>query len=111
MLRLSAVSDKIQGIAIEKFKSRPLQRFAETGEERYARKLGVPKQYHERLLKILHRLASAHPLDGFSGSSRLHPLQGNLKGLWAVTLFGSRRIVFRFENGDVYDVDLVDYHE
>lgn len=41
---------------------------------------------------------------------RLHPLKGNLKGMWSVTLSGNWRIVFRFEDGDAFDVDLVDYH-
>lgn len=41
---------------------------------------------------------------------RLHALRGDLKGSWSVTISGNWRIVFRFEQGDVYDVDLVDYH-
>ena len=43
-------------------------------------------------------------------SYRLHPLKGDRKGQWAVTVRANWRIVFRFENGDVYDVDFVDYH-
>ncbi len=41
---------------------------------------------------------------------RLHPLKGNLKGLWSISISGNWRITFRFEAGDVYDVDLIDYH-
>jgi len=41
---------------------------------------------------------------------RLHPLQGELKGYWSVTLSGNWRIIFRLEDGDAFDVDLVDYH-
>lgn len=41
---------------------------------------------------------------------RLHPLKGDLRGFWAVTVRANWRIIFRFENGDAYDVDLVDYH-
>jgi toxin HigB-1 len=41
---------------------------------------------------------------------RLHPLRGDLKGQWSVTIPGNWRILFRFEDGDAYDVDLVDYH-
>ena len=40
----------------------------------------------------------------------LHPLKGNLKGFWAVTVRANWRIIFRFENGKASDVDLVDYH-
>ncbi len=41
---------------------------------------------------------------------RLHPLKGDMKGLWSISISGNWRITFRFEGGDVYDVDLVDYH-
>jgi plasmid maintenance system killer protein len=41
---------------------------------------------------------------------RLHPLKGNRKGVWAVTVRANWRATFRFEGGDAYDVDLEDYH-
>jgi toxin HigB-1 len=40
----------------------------------------------------------------------LHPLRGDFKGFWAVTIRANWRIIFRFENGEVFDVDYVDYH-
>lgn len=43
-------------------------------------------------------------------SFRLHALTGNLRGFWAVTVRANRRIIFRFEDGTAFDVDLVDYH-
>ena len=42
---------------------------------------------------------------------RLHPLQGNRKGVWAVTVRANWRAGdFLFEGGDACDVDLEDYH-
>ena len=41
---------------------------------------------------------------------RLHPLVGDLAGFWSVTVTGNRRIIFRFEQGRAFDVDLIDYH-
>ena len=41
---------------------------------------------------------------------RLHPLKGRQAGLWSISISGDWRITFRFEGGNVYDVDLVDYH-
>jgi proteic killer suppression protein len=41
---------------------------------------------------------------------RLHPLKGDLKGFWAVTVRANWRIVFQFEDGNAFDVDLIDYH-
>jgi proteic killer suppression protein len=41
---------------------------------------------------------------------RLHPLSGDLKGFWSVTVNGNWRVIFRFEDGQVRDVRLIDYH-
>jgi len=41
---------------------------------------------------------------------RLHALKGDLKGMWSITISGNWRIVFRFVDGDAFDVDSMDYH-
>jgi proteic killer suppression protein len=41
---------------------------------------------------------------------RLHPLKGEFKGYWAVTVRANWRVIFCFEHGHAYDVDYVDYH-
>jgi len=41
---------------------------------------------------------------------RLHPLKGELKGFWAVTVRANWRVIFRFIEGDALDVDYLDYH-
>jgi proteic killer suppression protein len=45
----------------------------------------------------------------FPGSA-LHPLKGELDNYWSVTVKANWRIIFRFENGNVYLVDYLDYH-
>jgi toxin HigB-1 len=52
------------------------------------------------------RKPSDMDLPGFG----LHPLKGNLKDFWSVTVRANWRIIFRFEAGEVHDVDLLDYH-
>jgi len=42
--------------------------------------------------------------------SRLHLLKEALAGFWFVTVSGNWRIIFRFEKGSAFDVDLIDYH-
>jgi hypothetical protein len=39
-----------------------------------------------------------------------HPLKGDRKGEYAITVTGNYRMTFRFENGDVLDLNLEDYH-
>ena len=41
---------------------------------------------------------------------RLHPLKGELRGFWSLTVRANWRIIFRFEGGDAWDVELTDYH-
>lgn len=65
----------------------------------------------ERITLVLADLDDAsNPREIDLPGYRLHPLKGNLKGLWSISVSGNWRIIFRFEDGDVYDVDLVDYH-
>ena len=45
----------------------------------------------------------------FPGSN-LHKLSGDREGFWSVSVSGNWRVIFRFEDGDVYDVDYLDYH-
>ncbi len=41
---------------------------------------------------------------------RLHPLKGGLKGQFAVSVPGDRRVTFRFEDGHAVEIDYLDYH-
>ena len=41
---------------------------------------------------------------------RLHPLKADMGGLWSIRVSGNWRVVFRFEDNEAEDVDLVDYH-
>lgn len=72
---------------------------------------GVISQHAEKLRDILARLdAAAAVADMDVPGFRLHPLKGELKGFWAVTVRANRRVVFRFAEGDAFDVDYIDYH-
>lgn len=72
---------------------------------------GVISEHAEKLRDILARLDAASTaadmdLPGF----RLHPLKGELKGFWAVTVRANWRVVFRFADREALDVDYLDYH-
>lgn len=65
----------------------------------------------DKIARILARLTAANvPEDVDAPGFKLHRLKGDLKGFWAVTVRANWRIIFRFEDGDALDVDLVDYH-
>ena len=42
--------------------------------------------------------------------SNLHPLKGEWAGFWAVNVSGNRRMIFRFEEGNTYQVNYLDSH-
>jgi proteic killer suppression protein len=72
---------------------------------------GVFAEHVEKLRDILARLDAATTaadmeLPGF----RLHPLKGEWKGFWAVTVRANWRVIFRFAAGEAVDVDYIDYH-
>ena len=65
----------------------------------------------DRLRLILSALDQAGEVQDMDQPTfRLHPLKGNRKGMWAVTVRANWRVPFLFEDGDAYDVDLEDYH-
>ena len=65
----------------------------------------------QRLSDILAVLTTARtPSDMGLPGFHLHPLKGDLKGFWAVTVRANWRVIFRFEDGHPADVDLTDYH-
>jgi proteic killer suppression protein len=41
---------------------------------------------------------------------RLHPLNGDRKGEYSMTVSGNWRLVFRVDDRLVTDIDFVDYH-
>jgi toxin HigB-1 len=64
-----------------------------------------------RIADVLGHLDRAqHPSDLDLPGYRLHLLKGGLKGMWSITISGNWRIVFRFVDGNAFDVDLIDYH-
>jgi proteic killer suppression protein len=72
---------------------------------------GVNAEHVRKIKQILALLDAATSLSGLDLQTyRLHPLKGDLKGFWSLTIRANWRIIFPFDDGAVSDVDLVDYH-
>lgn len=68
-------------------------------------------QHIRRIRIILAALDAAQAVGELrTPAFHLHALKGDLKGFWAITIQANWRIIFRFADGDAYDVDCVDYH-
>lgn len=91
---------------IASFRHKGLKRLFEKGEAKGIR--GDQLEKIENILFVLSRARKPEDLNlpGF----HLHPLKGDMKGLWAVTVRANWRVTFRLEEGEAYEVDLVDYH-
>ena len=91
---------------IRGFRHKGLAKFFETGS-----KPGIQAQHVARLRLILGRLGAAtSPNDMALPGLELHPLKGNQRGRWAVSVSGNWRITFGFVGKDADAVDYEDYH-
>ena len=91
---------------IRSFKHKGLKRLYEKDESNLIR-ADLVKVARE----ILTLLDAARSPQGLNlPGYHVHPLKGNRKGYWAVTVRANWRIIFRFVGADACDVELLDYH-
>jgi proteic killer suppression protein len=74
----------------------------------------MPPAMADKPRKLLFALETAkmpEQLGRFPGW-RLHPLKGDLKGLWSLTVTGNWRLIFHYDEqtNTASDIDLIDYH-
>lgn len=93
---------------IETIKDKGLKNYWENDDESK-----VPSEMRKKVRLIMDLLDSAEEIpqdfEPFR-NLRIHPLKGKMKGRWSLDVTGNYRITFRFENKNVYDVDLEDTH-
>lgn len=91
---------------IKSFRHKGLEEFFRRG-----RKSGIQAHHENKLRLQLFQLdAAKQPQDVNAPGWRLHPLAGDLKGYWSVTVSGNWRLIFRFDGEDAELVDYLDYH-
>src|SRR4051794_38778477 len=77
---------------IVSFRRRGLKRLYEDDERR-----GLTPEHVRKIENILAVLDSASTIEGVDVHGfRLHPLTGDLKGFWSVTVRANWRVIFRF---------------
>ncbi len=93
-------------MAIKSFRHKGLRRFFESGE-----KSGIQAAHSKKIERVLDRLHNASEVKDMNAPVYdFHPLKGNLRNFYSVHVNGNWTIIFRFEDGDASDVDLIDYH-
>ena len=94
---------------IKSFKHKGLEKFFKTGSTK-----GIQANHKDKISRILAILNNMVRLNDLSAPEyKLHPLTGDMKGLWAVTVRANWRITFEYdeETSNVYIVDYQDYHK
>ena len=71
-----------------------------------------PLAIQRRAMMRLSRLAEAAVIEDllFPPSHRLEALKGERAGQWSIRINDQWRLCFRFESGNAFDVEIVDYH-
>lgn len=92
---------------IRSFADKETRRLAREGRSRR-----IPADVHTRAMRRIGQLALAGSLEDlrFPPSNHLEQLHGNRTGQWSIRINDQWRLCFRFEDGDAFDVEVVDYH-
>lgn len=88
------------------FKHKGLRKFFEIGST-----AGIQANHAKRLRLQLAALDTAETIKdmdipGFS----LHPLKGEMRRRWSISVNGNWRLTFEFRDGNVHVLDYEDYH-
>ncbi|WP_029890981.1 type II toxin-antitoxin system RelE/ParE family toxin [Polycyclovorans algicola] len=91
---------------IKSFRHKGLRKLFETGSTS-----GVQASHIKRLRMQLAALDTAQAVEDMDiPGVRLHPLKGQMRGRWSITVNGNWRLTFQFQDGNAYVLDYEDYH-
>ena len=92
---------------IRTFADKETERLFATGQSRR-----LPRDIWSRASMRLNHLHFAKRIDDLHSppSNRLEALKGDRVGQWSIRVNNQWRVCFRFEGGNAFDVEIVDYH-
>lgn len=73
---------------------------------------GFPTEVQETTRRKLRMLNNSYNINDLMipPSNRLEKLKGNLKDYYSIRVNDQWRLIFRWENGNAFNVKLIDYH-
>ncbi len=95
---------------IKSIKGKATQDIFDGVNSKAARK--VPIELHERARDLLDAINAIARVDDLKvpPSNRLHKLKGSLKDFWSASINDQWRIVFKWDDKNAIDVEIIDYH-
>lgn len=91
---------------VKSFKHKGLERFFRSGSTK-----GIQAAHAKKLRLQLVALDTAFEVEDMHiPGYALHPLKGNRKDTWSISVSGNWRITFEFYDGNAYIVNYEDYH-
>ena len=92
---------------IKSFQDKESETFYITGKSRK-----IAPSIQKVALRKLDYLNNARDLNDLKipPANRLEKLQGDLKEYYSIRINKQYRVIFRFEQNNVYDISIVDYH-
>ncbi len=92
---------------IQSIRHKGLKRFVEDDNSK-----GLRRDLVDRIRNILTAIIVAEDLTSLQSLPgwRVHPLTGDRKGTWSISVSGNWRITFKLEGDDILNLDLEDYH-
>lgn len=72
----------------------------------------VQSELRERARDLLDAINAIIRVDDLKAppSNRLHKLKGKLKDFWSVSINNQWRIIFKWDDKNAVDVEIIDYH-
>lgn len=94
---------------------RMIQTFADAETEAFfasGKSRRLPSEILKRAVMRLAQLDAALRVEDLRmpPSNQLEKLSGDRDGQWSIRINGQWRVCFRFDSGDAFEVEIVDYH-
>ncbi|MEP7267736.1 MAG: type II toxin-antitoxin system RelE/ParE family toxin [Saprospiraceae bacterium] len=71
----------------------------------------LPFEYLKKINRILDQLDAVTTVaDLLEMGQGIHKLTGEMSEFWSIKISANYRLIFRFEKGDLFDIDYIDYH-
>ncbi|MEQ8627082.1 type II toxin-antitoxin system RelE/ParE family toxin [Ekhidna sp.] len=71
----------------------------------------LPAQHARKIKLMVEILNAVNSINAIKiPGGHLHPLTGDKKGYWALSITGNYRLTFRLEDDGFYDLNFEDYH-